>query len=65
MALAQSTASPTLWKAVPPGAYTCNEHPSFAFVLPEIMRDFLVFAGFLIAWVALTRWVLPRFGVPT
>jgi hypothetical protein len=29
------------------------------------MRDFLVFLAFLIGWIALTRWVLPRFGVPT
>ena len=29
------------------------------------MRDFLLIVVFLIAWIALTRWVLPRLGVPT
>jgi hypothetical protein len=29
------------------------------------MREFLIFAGAVIAWVALTRFILPRCGVAT
>lgn len=29
------------------------------------MSDLLLFAGFLVAWVLLQRWLLPRLGVPT
>ena len=27
--------------------------------------DLLLYAGFLVAWVLLQRWLLPRLGVPT
>lgn len=29
------------------------------------MKDTLVFAGLLVAWIVLFRWVLPRFGIET
>ncbi len=29
------------------------------------MRDVLYVVGFLVFWIALNRWVLPRFGVQT
>jgi hypothetical protein len=29
------------------------------------MRDVLLVVGFLAIWIALNRWVLPRFGVQT
>jgi hypothetical protein len=29
------------------------------------MREALIVLGFLVAWVVLNRWVLPRFGVET
>jgi hypothetical protein len=29
------------------------------------MKETLLFAGILIAWIALNRWILPRFGVST
>jgi hypothetical protein len=29
------------------------------------MRDFLMLIGFLVFWVALQRYILPRFGVQT
>jgi hypothetical protein len=29
------------------------------------MSDLLLWAGFLVAWVLLQRWLLPRLGVPT
>lgn len=29
------------------------------------MKDLLLLAGFLIFWIALNRWILPRFGVQT
>jgi hypothetical protein len=29
------------------------------------MKEFLTIALFLIAYLALTRWVLPKLGVPT
>ncbi len=29
------------------------------------MRDVLFVVGFLVFWIALNRWVLPRFGVQT
>ena len=29
------------------------------------MRDVLLVVGFLVLWIALNRWVLPRFGVQT
>jgi hypothetical protein len=29
------------------------------------MHDFLIFIAFIAIWVALTRFVLPRMGVPT
>jgi hypothetical protein len=29
------------------------------------MRDVLVFGAFVVGWVVLQRWVLPRLGVPT
>jgi len=29
------------------------------------MSDLLLYAGFLVAWVLLQRWLLPRLGVPT
>ena len=29
------------------------------------MRDVLLVVGFLAFWIALNRWVLPRFGVQT
>ncbi len=28
-------------------------------------KDILIFVAFLAVWLLLTRWVLPRFGVPT
>ena len=65
MALERAATSASTVEGSSAGAYTCNEYPSLAFILPKTMRDFLLFVGLLIAWVALTRWVLPRFGVPT
>lgn len=35
------------------------------FAYDEGMRDFLVFLLFLAAWLVLTRWLLPKLGVPT
>ena len=29
------------------------------------MRDTFIVIGFLVAWIVLNRWVLPRFGVQT
>lgn len=29
------------------------------------MKDIVIVIAFLIAWVVLNRWVLPRFGVQT
>lgn len=29
------------------------------------MRDVLLVVGFLVFWIVLNRWVLPRFGVQT
>lgn len=29
------------------------------------MSDALVFVAFFAVWIALQRWLLPRFGVPT
>jgi hypothetical protein len=29
------------------------------------MSDLLLFAGFLLVWWLLQRWLMPRFGVPT
>ena len=29
------------------------------------MRDTFIVIGFLIVWIVLNRWVLPRFGVQT
>lgn len=29
------------------------------------MRDTFLVIGFLIVWIVLNRWVLPRFGVQT
>lgn len=29
------------------------------------MKDTLIVIAFLVAWVVLNRWVLPRFGVQT
>jgi len=29
------------------------------------MRDFVIFLLFLAAWLVLTRWLLPKLGVPT
>jgi hypothetical protein len=29
------------------------------------MRDLLLFAGFVLFWWLLQRWLLPRMGVPT
>jgi hypothetical protein len=29
------------------------------------MKETLLFAGFLVLWIVLNRWVLPRMGVPT
>lgn len=29
------------------------------------MHDFLVIVSILAAWLLLTRWVLPKLGVPT
>ena len=29
------------------------------------MKDTLTVIGFLVVWVVLNRWVLPRFGVQT
>lgn len=29
------------------------------------MKDTLLVLGFLVAWIVLNRWVLPRFGVQT
>jgi hypothetical protein len=28
-------------------------------------NDLLVILAFAAVWIALTRWILPRFGVPT
>jgi hypothetical protein len=28
-------------------------------------NDLLVILAFVAVWIALTRWILPRFGVPT
>jgi hypothetical protein len=30
-----------------------------------MLRDVALFVGFLAAWFALQRWVLPRLGIPT
>jgi len=29
------------------------------------MKEFLFVVGFLVVWVVLNRWILPRLGVPT
>ncbi len=29
------------------------------------MRDTFIVIGFLVVWIVLNRWVLPRFGVQT
>jgi hypothetical protein len=29
------------------------------------MSDWMVFLAFLVAWIVLQNWILPRFGVPT
>jgi hypothetical protein len=29
------------------------------------MNEFLFFVLFMVAWIALQRWVLPRLGIPT
>jgi hypothetical protein len=29
------------------------------------MKELLVFAGLLVGWIVLQKWILPRFGVPT
>jgi hypothetical protein len=29
------------------------------------MKDFAILLGVLVLWIALNRWVLPWFGVPT
>ncbi len=29
------------------------------------MKEFWLFVGFFIVWIALNRWILPRFGVET
>jgi len=29
------------------------------------MKDTLIVISFLVAWIVLNRWVLPRFGVQT
>jgi len=29
------------------------------------MRDILLFGVFVVGWVVLQRWILPRLGVPT
>jgi uncharacterized membrane protein len=29
------------------------------------MKEILLFAGFLIVWIFLNRWLLPHLGVPT
>lgn len=29
------------------------------------MKDFLVLLAVLAVWIAVQRWLLPRFGVPT
>lgn len=29
------------------------------------MENLLELAGFVVVWIALQRWVLPRLGVPT
>ena len=29
------------------------------------MKESLIFAAIFIAWIVLTRWVLPRFGAQT
>lgn len=29
------------------------------------MRDFLILVGFVVLWIVLNRWVLPRLGVQT
>lgn len=29
------------------------------------MKDTLIVIGFLVAWIVLNRWILPRFGVET
>ena len=29
------------------------------------MKDYLLFAGIFVAWIALNRWILPLFGVQT
>jgi hypothetical protein len=29
------------------------------------MRDFLIVVGFVVLWIVLNRWVLPRLGVQT
>ena len=31
----------------------------------KLMPDWLWFVAFLVAYIVLMRWVLPRFGVPT
>jgi len=29
------------------------------------MNEFMIVAGLVLLWIVLSRWVLPRFGVPT
>lgn len=29
------------------------------------MKEIAIFAAFLFAWIALNRWILPAFGIPT
>jgi uncharacterized membrane protein len=29
------------------------------------MKEMLIFAGVLVLWIFLNRWLLPRLGVPT
>ena len=31
----------------------------------QTMSEVLVMIGFVVAWIVLSRWVLPRFGVAT
>jgi hypothetical protein len=38
---------------------------SIAVSLRKQMSELLIPVGFIVLWVVLNRWVLPRFGVPT
>jgi hypothetical protein len=51
-------------------ASTEDSHPvthrqRTAFHPTDMSNDLLVILAFAAVWIALTRWILPRFGIPT